>query len=426
MNGRILRCWAFASLLGLVATPLAGQDARWSIAGTASVESSGYDNPYVLLAEPGVQQLAEQALTGPLARAQIDRLLSGTGITLRHLTQADVVRPLDGDRFALSFTVITAADKRLIRSVADPAGRRLAAAIVAHRARFDAILSRYDLPRVRRDLVAMAVIGCVILDWDGLDITARLGYRRPPVPKPNGDIFAMTMMENGPGLSVRGLYWGSHNTIVADGAITMTTFGDHENPERYAFPDLTGRISATRLASLVPRHTAGTLAQVLREALARHQEHSARIMTRLRQGPQSEAALSAATSATSEEIRTTLRLLETIRYVERDGDRYLARVPVFTVERDREMLTEARALGAEIVHEWLRQEYPTTRAQLAGLSAVSAGVPFEIMFTQLWHDLFGWTNYHLAREGFFYDPYGPNADFVGFMPFVAETELGLL
>lgn len=419
-----LKLTALAAALALPAAPGSAQQGRWSITGTASTVTSGFDNPYELLALPQVQRLAERALSGPLTEAEVVAALAGTGATLQQLVTADILRPESG-RYVLAFNVVTAADKRLIRSVADPAGRRLAAMIAEEWPRFERILARYDLAGVDRDLVAMALVGCVMLDWDGLGVTAEQGYRTRPVRKANGDAYLMTMMENMQGLSVRALYWGSHNNQVAGDRIMMTTFGDHESPRRAGFPDIIDQVSTSRLSQFLARDVAGALATVFSDSLSEHQGRAGPIMIALRDGPRTAAELAGLTSAEPAELARTLRLLQALPYVDREGEAYRSRIPVFTA-RDAAMLAEFRAAGKDLMRRWLAEEYAPIREQLAGLSAVRAGVPYEIVFTQIWHDLFGWTNYHLAARGLVYNPYGPDAEFVSFVPFVWERPLNLI
>ncbi|MEZ5995928.1 MAG: hypothetical protein R3C25_09240 [Hyphomonadaceae bacterium] len=410
-----------ATLSAITATgwPLAAmaQARRWSIAGAASTGSSGWDNPYNVLGETAVQELAAAALDGPLTRADVDRRLSGTGITVQNLIATDVLRRLPNGRYALAFNVVPREDKLLARSVADGAGASLAAAFLAEQAAFGAAFARYDLPHVDRGVLAMALVGCVVLDWDGLGVTASDGWRASPQRKPNGDVFQMTMSEISPDVSVRALYWGSHNTATEDGATVLSTFGDHEAPNRLGFPDVTSRVSTNDMQAYAPSDVARALANALNSGMRAQQDEVGRIMMRLREGP-----------ATPEELgaeRTTQRLLEGLLYVRNESGRYHAHVPVISAAHDAAMVEEVRAHGRAIMRAWLGQNYARVREQLSGLRSVRAGVPYEIVFTQLWHDLFGWTNYHLVREGFMYDPYGPDAEWVSFVPFVWEASLNL-
>lgn len=388
----------------------------WIITGTQNTRSSGPRNPSYVLSNLRVQALVLMALEGPVTRSDIEEWLASTDITLQNLIDTDVLSPADADRYVLAFNVMTRQDLQRLRQVANPAGASLAAAIAEGRPAFERALQRYDLPHVDRGVLTMALIGCVILDWDGLDVTAELGLRVPPVVKPNGDKFLMSMLERAADVSVRALYWGSHSATAADGAVVLTTFGDHEMPRRLAFPDISRRINADTLAGIASGPVAGRLAAALGGRSNVAADDAGRIMLRLRDGPALRAEI---------EQADTLELLELLRYVRTIDGVCHAHVPVFTAARDIGMLNEVRSVGRGILASWLETHYASVRSQLRELSAVHAGVPFERVFTQVWHDLFGWANYHLVRQGLMYDPYGPDAEWVSFVPFVWEASLDL-
>lgn len=413
---------ALTASIGLVAASglpaLAQAVRRWNVSGTASTNSSGPENPYYVLGNASVQDVVYAALEGPLTRRDVENRIAGTDISLQNLIDTDVLRPAGRGRYALAFNVVTREDMRLVREVADPAGASLAAAFLAERAAFDAEFARYDLPHVRRDVLALALVGCVVLDWDGLDVTAEDELRVPPVRKPNGDRFLMTMSEIAPDVSVRALYWGSHNATTDDGAMVLSTFGDHEAPRRLGFPDIVSHYpSATFTDHATSPDAARAIASIVRGAMIAERDVTGQIMRQLRAGPATADALGAQAR--------TLRLLTALRYMRQDGDAFHTQVPVFTVGADSPMLDAVRDRGRRIMRTWLTQNYASLREQLAGLRALRAGVPYQVVFTQIWHDLFGWANNHLARDGFVYDPYGPDAEWVSFVPFVWEAPLRL-
>jgi hypothetical protein len=52
------------------------------------------------------------------------------------------------------------------------------------------------------------------------------------------------------------------------------------------------------------------------------------------------------------------------------------------------------------VSAWLREHVPGIERELFGLTAVRSGLPFEALFTQIWHEIFGSVTRDLARSGF--------------------------
>ena len=68
------------------------------------------------------------------------------------------------------------------------------------------------------------------------------------------------------------------------------------------------------------------------------------------------------------------------------------------------------------MHDWHVKHYATARADLSGLTAVTQATPFEVMYTEVWHYIFGYTNLRLAESGFMLDPYANDWRFPGFVP----------
>lgn len=393
------------------------QERRWRIVGTARTNSRGPSNPYFVLSLPEVQEIAVAALDGPLSRHSVERALSGSEVGLEHLLATDVLAADRVGRFRLAFTVVPREDMLLLRSVASLAGRSLADALLERRDAFETAFASYELAHVDRGVLAMALVGCVVLDWDGLGVAVSEGMRTPPVLKPNGDKYLMTMLEAAPDVSVRGLYWGSHSNVGGDPALAFTTFGDHETPERLAFPDLVGLISDDDLPDYIGPDLRAAIAATLSDALRGRQDTIARVLMRLREGPIAADAFGV------DEV--TRNLLTRLSYVKRERGAWYAAAPVLTHARDADMIESVRTIGRDVVRTWLRENYDPVRAQLAGLRSVAAGVPYERVFTRVWHDLFGWANHYLSHSGMLCDPYGPHALWEGYVPFVWEESMRL-
>jgi hypothetical protein len=414
--------------LSLALTGAEAQRVRdYALSGAALVrQSTGLNNPYTLLRRPEARMIASAALEGPLSEERVAALLRGSEVQIDNLLETSVLRRNPDGTYGLAMTVLTVEDRELIDRVSDPMGRSLAEAFLGERAAFDRILSRYDLDGVDPAMVRMALIGCVVLDWDGLRVTAEQNYRSRPVPRANGDRYQMVLRERAPHISERALYWGSHNNSTAGDTIWMTTFGDQmRGTKRVAFPDLTGIIEGPDLQAHAPPPVAAFMAETLSAGLEASQQTAGRIMIALRAGPANAAALAAAAQQPLERVQRVLDLLAALLYVELRDGRYRAAVPVFTFDRDGAMIAEYRALGQRVIRDWLAANYGRIQQQLSSLAALRAGVPYRTMFTELWHPIFGWANYHLVREGYLHDPNGPNPRFVGFVPFVWDAQLRL-
>jgi hypothetical protein len=89
------------------------------------------------------------------------------------------------------------------------------------------------------------------------------------------------------------------------------------------------------------------------------------------------------------------------------------------------MISAVRAEARTITRQWLRRNARQLRADLSGLSSVQAGVPYELMFTEIWHYLFGSVNAQLSATGFISDTYAEGAAWRGFVPFAWSSSLQL-
>jgi hypothetical protein len=63
------------------------------------------------------------------------------------------------------------------------------------------------------------------------------------------------------------------------------------------------------------------------------------------------------------------------------------------------------------------------QADLRDLTSLQYGVPYEHLFTEVWHYLFGQTNRALVRSGHFADPYAADRVSKGIIPFAMHTDL---
>jgi hypothetical protein len=73
------------------------------------------------------------------------------------------------------------------------------------------------------------------------------------------------------------------------------------------------------------------------------------------------------------------------------------------------MFAAARDLDKAIIRQWVQVNYGPLRRQLAGLTALRQGVPYEALFTQIWHEIFGLTTRDLVAAKLVADPRAPGA-----------------
>ena len=72
---------------------------------------------------------------------------------------------------------------------------------------------------------------------------------------------------------------------------------------------------------------------------------------------------------------------------------------------------------------WHEENYDAIKAVLSDLTPLRNGVPFERVYTEVWHFVFGIANRELVKAGFFADPYAEGRRHKGFRPFIWSSDL---
>jgi hypothetical protein len=115
-------------------------------------------------------------------------------------------------------------------------------------------------------------------------------------------------------------------------------------------------------------------------------------------------------------------LVETQYLASGPDQRYHLTMPVLD-RQDAEMVQAVLALSRSVMERWLTDNYASIRSELSDLTALRQGVPFESLFTQIWHELFGRATRDLAQAGVIADPYGPEIRFKGSLPLLWRSSL---
>jgi len=148
----------------------------------------------------------------------------------------------------------------------------------------------------------------------------------------------------------------------------------------------------------------------------------ARVMMELGREALDAGALGERTGLEERKLGRILAFLEAAEYVEPHGEAWQATVLVLRGE-DAAKVDAMVALGRKIMLEWHEANYDRVRETLADLTPIRNGVPFERVYTEIWHFLFGFANRTLVEEGLFADPYGEERRYPGFLPIVWDSGL---
>jgi hypothetical protein len=381
----------------------------------------GLKDPVRVLQRPEVAKVFQEIADQPRSSAYIDDALTGSEVDLDLLVELGLIKPWDG-AYAIDFNYLTVEDHVVLIAMLEPYAGNLAESYRDRWSEFEAIFKAYGGSRVPPGEVAFAVLGAMSLDWDGLDITAEKRLRVTAEALPEGRSFVVWAKEQSPEVSLKELYWGSHNEVV-DG-VRFTTFGDHHALPRLAFPDLLWSTSS-RVAAI--DGAARTLRIRLYKALEPYYQQDflrdvGSILCVLRRAPATHGGL--AEAARLEDLRAaeTLHLLEELQYIEQVEGSYWLATPFFSVD-DKPMIDAARALSRQLIDDWLDRNDSAVETSLRELTALRYAVPYEQLFTEIWHYLFGLTNRGLVQSGHFADPYAGERLSQGMIPFAFDTEV---
>jgi hypothetical protein len=413
------RCTIVALLLSLIATPLpagatSGGKSLLSVGVTGSVQSEGKGNPTYLMRPLEVQRLLLAIAEEPRELTYASRTLEASDITVDDLLGLKLLRR-DEDRLVINFNFLTQQDQAEIVRVATPHAVALADGYLQHREEIEAILANRGLPDVPVTDYAYILIGCFSLDWDGLRFTDDPRFRAAATHRSGGDLYTPWAKERGDRVSLKGLYWGSHNDYRKNA--NLTTFGDHHSLPRAGFPDMAWilRVDTDRLPG--DGETRETTARAARWFLHEMADAVGKVMFSLGNGAKSLDELTATTSLGAETLSDLLALLEEIEYVAVAGSKYRATIPVLT-DTDTPMVRDLLSLGRQVIRRWHEEHYDALASELSHLTPLKYEVPYGVVYTEIWHYVFALANRELIKAGLLADPYAGGRRHKGFIPAV--------
>lgn len=388
-------------LLAATVVQALGQEKPLQVGVTGSTPQEDAKDPTFILGTADAQHLILEVAEQPRERAYLDEAIAGMPFTVEDMVAVGLLREQKG-LYWIDFNLLTVGDQLAILDLSEELGRSLAESVLEQEAKFRALAAAHDQPHVDAAQFLFIVLGCFSLDWDGLELTEEKGYRAGAQRTLDGKSFTPWAKERGAEISLEGLFWGSHSQAVEQ--YTLTTFGDHHSLPRFGLPDMfwSSRDAFSRYADLPAERSAaaGLLAAYMPDAL----NDIARVMAALRTADRSRAELGEVTGIAEERLERIVRLLEGADYVVVEGETIQGRALVLTA-KDAELVREAVALGREIMIAWHDANYATIQDRLSGLTPIQNGVPFERVYTEVWHFVFGLANRTLVEKGFFADPY---------------------
>ena len=401
-----------------------------------TLPASQEDRAGTYFGRPEVRALLATLESGPIPSQQAENALSGTGTRMQDLLRLHLVRE-DRGVIRIGFPYFTAEDMKMVHVVAERYVPGLVAAYKADRRRMEIVLDRYPITSVSRKCLAFVLIAGFSLNWDALDLLLQKGYRKTELIHGDGWQYGFWGSEDLPDYSYLGFYWGS-STFPAD-ALNLTppldfafsSFGDALSEPRMNLPDLLAlqpqemtqpvRGAAERLGL----HDDDELDMGLKNVIGLYRARAlGAILFAMRHGATSKQQICKALPAKERsDCSAELGLLLAIGYVKCRSDRnFELSVPVLDTV-DKPMLESALRLSRGVVERWLEQNYSQVHQSLANLTAARHGVPYEVMFSQIWHELFGLATRELAAQGVIEDPRGPSVIWQGSIPVIWRSSV---
>lgn len=429
----VIRLALLLVLCSSFVVPAAAADREFLSGYVGTLPPAKEDRAKTYFNRPDVRALLAAMESGPVSDAEAQQILKET--QLSDLVRLHLVRDANGT-VRIDFPYFTAAD---VNAVHATAAKYVPALVGSYRARwkdFAAIFARYPVESVDPKRLAFAVIAGFSLNWDALDLLAAKGYRRPLLVRGPGWQYAFWASEDVPSYSYAGYYWGS-STFPAGSTnlsppldFSFSSFGDPDSDPRMNFPDLLAlppdqmTASVKAAAQTLGLHDDDELGMGLKNVVGLDRARSiGAILFAMRGGADSMTVICARAGVSESECAGEVGLLAATGYISDKGDdRYMLLVPVLDGP-DKPMLDASLSLSRSIVGSWLRKNYGPMRHDLAGLTAVRQGVPYDAMFSQIWHELFGLATRDLVRENVIEDPRAAASPWPGSLPVVWRTAL---
>ena len=404
------------SSFALGESPLMAQDDEppLQVGVTGSSPSDQRRNVTAILESAAVQRLIVGIAEQPIDRTELEKAIDGRFFSADDMVATGLLREEDG-RFHIDFNLLRIEDQESILETSEQAGRELADAFIERRSDFEKLAKGISRSHATDAQLFFIVLGCFSLDWDGLNMTEALGYRATAQRTINGQSFTPWAKVKGAAVSLKGLYWGSHNSEASK--VTFTTFGDHYSTPRFGLPDMLWNISgvfrqykengdayraATRMLSLYAKDALDDIGLV---------------MLSLRKHDLTFDEILATTGLKSDKAMRLLALLEAAQYVGRYDDKWSSKILVLGAD-DTDAVAGMIDIGRRIMIDWHDKNYDRIKSSLTNLTPIRNGVPFERVYTEIWHFVFAIANRTLVTEGFFADPYAEERRYKGFIPVI--------
>lgn len=373
------------------------------ICGSIAAETKDEHNPLITLRKEKVEKMLLALNQKPMLKRSLLTEYNSLSADIAKLLALNVLREED-NRIYVNFTLFSRKDKEIVTAVSDRYARGLAKTIANIKNKIFDVLERYPNQNVSVEKLAFMIVGCYFLDWGALRLLREWGVIVSK-DQPGGNRYTLWAEEKVEG-SLKAVYWGGHSLQAGD--YLWHSFGDHHSP-RYSFPDILYRNPDHRFDG------SDAYKRLLFQKRIELAEELAQLLDTIGKAGCSVKRLQEQLGWGSYKLEQSLAMLEQMSYIANNDGQLSLLIPYFTAE-DVKMMTEAVLLLLPVLRQWVDENISAIEADLGSTNPIKNKVPFNEVFIQVWHYIFGLTNKYLAEEGLIYDTYAAGFKHPGHMP----------
>jgi len=322
--------------------------------------------------------------------------------------QDDIVNLLSGmeninmvsnnqNRYSVSFPVILEKDISVIDELTSSIASRVSGMIMNYAQEIRNLASGIKcIGEFGYDRVLYHAIGCDILDGSAMEIFAGIGIFSTSKPQHGHRNYILIGYEQNETVSSfsEKLLCSRNCTGTAD--IDFVSFGDCDGDRQDMFRFM--KQVALKLGSV-------TANQELNLSYIHILEHNNNHLIQVCAGIVNKVLHSGnSVSSFSEEEIDAVKLLRDLKYVKiDDSGRVTIAVPLFDTDDER-AIGKISSYLTELIQSEVVTGFSNLKGKLQNLSAVVHGVDEKEIANELWHQVFGYINEHLVRDGLFATP----------------------
>jgi hypothetical protein len=330
-------------------------------------------------------------LTIPEIAKDIKKDKTSVEKTMKSLLKINAIRKVNKE-YWVNFAIFSKEDQKIILNIGEKYGKQLAYKILEDKTQISNLANQVQCANyIEKEKIIFALVGCFALDWYCLEELEKNNFLIRHKKQPGNRDYILQGGESS-NINVYKLFWGSHS--VDTGKFIFTSFGDEGGP-RSALPDI-----LWQALDAVSKHINGDpdLREMFANILSLYSENLLNDCGKLLE--------SLSTNREMRNIKNRSALfdfLKKLEYISQEGNHYKVKIPIF-FPRDRKIINRINKRISKIVCDFLAQKYPEIKGALSKIRPVLNKVPFEEVFVDVWHKIFGHCNMFLAEEGFMYDP----------------------